>query len=52
VVVWICTSLVTKDVEYFFKCFSVIGDSSVENSLLRSVLYFLIGLFGLLETAW
>jgi hypothetical protein len=27
----------TKDIEYFFKFFSAIRDSSVENSLFRSV---------------
>jgi hypothetical protein len=37
-----------KDFEHFFKCFSAIHDSSVENSLFNSVPYFLIGLFGLL----
>ena len=30
-VVLICTSLMTKDVEHFFRCFSAIRDSSVEN---------------------
>ena len=34
----------TEDVEHFFKCFSVIRDSSVENSLFSSVLQFLVGL--------
>jgi hypothetical protein len=36
-----------KDVEHFFRCFSVIQYSSVENSLFSSVPHFLIGLFGL-----
>jgi hypothetical protein len=45
-VVLICISLLTKDVEHFFKCFSSMRDSSVENSLFSSVLQFLIGLFG------
>jgi hypothetical protein len=43
------SSLMTKDVEHFFGCFSVIQDSSVENSLFSSVSHFKIGLFGLLE---
>ena len=33
-------SLMTKDVEHFFKCLSAILDSSVESSLLRSVPHF------------
>ena len=40
----------TKDVEHFFRCFLAIPDSSVKNSLLSSVLRFLIGLFGFLES--
>ena len=47
-VVLICISLMTKDVEHFFRCFSAIQDSFVENSLLSSVPHFLIRLFGLL----
>jgi len=49
-VVLICMSLMTKDVEHFFKCFSAIRDSSVENSLFRSVPQFLIGLLGSLKS--
>lgn len=33
-------SLMPKDFEHFMKYFPVIGDSSAENSLLRSVLHF------------
>jgi hypothetical protein len=36
--------------EHFFKCFSAIQDSLVENSSFSSVLHFLIGLFGSLES--
>jgi hypothetical protein len=49
-VVLICTSLMTKDVEHFFRCFSPICYSSVENSLISSVPHFKIGLFGSLES--
>ena len=40
-VVFICISLMAKDVEYFLKCLSSILDSSVESSLFRSVFHFL-----------
>ena len=50
-VVLICISLMIKDFEHFFKCFSAIWDSS-ENSLFSSVRHFLIGLFGLLVSAF
>jgi hypothetical protein len=36
-VVLICISLMIKDVEHFFRCFSTIWYSSVENSLFSSV---------------
>ena len=38
--VLICTSLMTKDVELLFRCFSTIWVSSVENSLFSSELHF------------
>jgi hypothetical protein len=41
-VVLICISLMTKDVEHFFRRFSVIGVSSVENSSFSSVPHFLV----------
>jgi hypothetical protein len=44
-VVLICTSLITKDFEHFFMCFSAIQDSSVVNSRFSSIPCFLIGLF-------
>jgi hypothetical protein len=36
-VVLICISLMIKDVEHFFKCFSALWYSSVENSLFSSI---------------
>jgi hypothetical protein len=41
-----------KDVELFFRCFSVIWYSSVENSLFSSIPHFLVGLFGFLESTF
>jgi hypothetical protein len=49
-VVLICISLITKDFEHFFRCFSGIRDSSVVNSRFSSISHFLIGLFGSLVT--
>ena len=49
-VVLICISLMIRDVEHFFRCFSAIQYSSVENSLFSSAPQFLIGLFGFLES--
>jgi hypothetical protein len=43
VLIWI--SLMTKDVELFFRCFLAIQYSSVENSLFSYVPQFLIELF-------
>ena len=43
-VVLICISLITKDFEYFFRCFLAFQDSSVENSRFSSIPNFLIGL--------
>ena len=51
-VVLICISLITKDFEHVFKCFSAIQDSSVVNSLFSSVPHFLIGLFGFLVVSF
>jgi hypothetical protein len=48
-VVLICISLMIKDVEHFFQCFSTLQYSSVENSLFSSVPHFLMGLFEFLE---
>jgi hypothetical protein len=41
-VVLICISLMIKDVEHFFRCFSAIRYSSGENSLFNSEPHFLI----------
>jgi hypothetical protein len=49
-VVLICIFLMIKDVEHFFRCFSSIWYSSVENSLFSSVPHFLMGLFEFLES--
>jgi hypothetical protein len=40
-VVLICISLMIKDVEHLFRCFSAIHYSSVENSLFSPVSHFL-----------
>ena len=40
----------TKGTEHFFKCLSIILDSSVESSLFRSVPHFFLGLLVLLMT--
>jgi hypothetical protein len=39
-----------KNAEHFFRCFSAIRYSSVENSLFSSVPQFLKGLFGFLDS--
>ena len=51
-VVLICISRMIKDVEHFFRCFSALQYSSVENSLFSSVPHFLMGLFGFLESTF
>jgi hypothetical protein len=48
----ICISLMTKDIEHFFRCFSAIWYSSVENYLFSSVRHCLIGLFDFLESSF
>jgi hypothetical protein len=49
-VVLICISLMIKDIEHFFRCFSVFKGSLFENSLFHSVPHFLMGLFGSLDS--
>jgi hypothetical protein len=44
-VVLICISLMIKDVEHFFTCFSVIWYSSVENDLFSLVPHFYLFIF-------
>jgi hypothetical protein len=49
-VVLICISLMIKDVEHFFRCFSSIRYSSGENSLFSSEPHVLMGSFDFLES--
>jgi hypothetical protein len=51
-VVLLCISLMIKDAEHFFRCFSAIQYSSGGNSLLISEAYFLMGLFDFLESTF
>ena len=52
-VVLICIPLIIKDVEHFFRCFSAIQYSSVENFLFSSVCTpFLMELLGFLESSF
>jgi hypothetical protein len=44
-VILVCISLITKDFEHFFKCFSVTQDSFVVNSQFSFIRHFFIGLF-------
>ena len=51
-VVFICISLIAKDIEHFLQCHSAILISSIENFLFSSVLHFLISLFGAFMTSF
>jgi hypothetical protein len=51
-VVLICISLMIKDAEHFFRCFSDLWYSSGENSLFSSEPHFLMGLFEFLESTF
>jgi hypothetical protein len=51
-VVLICISLMIKDAEHFFRCFSAIRYSSGKNSLFSSEPHFLMGLFDFLESTF
>jgi hypothetical protein len=51
-VVLICISLMIKDAEHFFRCFSAIRYSSGENTLFSSEPHFLMGLFDFLESTF
>jgi hypothetical protein len=42
----VCISLITKDIEHFFKLFFAIWDGSVENSYLALYLIYSLGYLG------
>jgi hypothetical protein len=51
-IVWICISLMIKNAEHFFRCFSAIQYSLGENSLFSSEPHFLMGLFDFLGSTF